>query len=217
MLDAITVANAASTPKIFARGVNVFYGEKQAVFDVNLDVIDRAVTSLIGPSGCGKSTFLRCLNRMNDTIQSCHVDGSLIFDGQEIAEYDPVYLRSRIGMVFQKPNPFPKSIYDNVAYGPRIHGMAKNKAELDYIVEDALRKGAIWDEVKDRLYSVGTGLSGGQQQRLCIARAVATKPEVLLMDEPCSALDPIATAQIEELIYELRENFCVIIVTHSMQ
>ena len=180
-------------------------------------MIDRSVTSLIGPSGCGKSTFLRCLNRMNDTIPSCRVRGSLIFDDREIAEYDPVYLRSRIGMVFQKPNPFPKSIYDNVAYGPRIHGMAKNQAELDDIVEDALRKGAIWDEVKDRLDSVGTGLSGGQQQRLCIARAVATKPEVLLMDEPCSALDPIATAQIEELIHELRENFCVIIVTHSMQ
>ena len=154
---------------------------------------------------------------MNHKTLSCHVDSSLIFDGQELAEYNPVYLRSRIGMVFQKPNSFPKSIYDNVAYGPRIHGMAKHKGELDYFVEDATRKGAICDEVKDRLYSVGTGLSGGQQQRLCIAWAVATKPEVLLMDEPCSALDPIATAQIEELIYELRENFCVIIVTHSMQ
>jgi len=217
MLDTSHGASATNNPKILARGLSVFYGDKQAVFDVDLDVIDRSVTSLIGPSGCGKSTFLRCLNRMNDTIPSCRVRGSLIFDDREIAEYDPVYLRSRIGMVFQKPNPFPKSIYDNVAYGPRIHGMAKNKVELDDIVEDALRKGAIWDEVKDRLDSVGTGLSGGQQQRLCIARAVATKPEVLLMDEPCSALDPIATAQIEELIHELRENFCVIIVTHSMQ
>ena len=203
--------------KIFARNLNVFYDEKQAVFDISLDVIDRSVTSFIGPSGCGKSTFLRCINRMNDTIPSCRVSGSLIFDGNEISDYDAVYLRSRIGMVFQKPNPFPKSIYDNIAYGPRIHGLAKNKAELDVIVEDSLRKGAIWDEVKDRLNAPGTGLSGGQQQRLCIARAIATQPEVLLMDEPCSALDPIATAQIEELIYELRENFCVIIVTHSMQ
>ena len=203
--------------KIFARNLNVFYDEKQAVFDISLDVIDRSVTSFIGPSGCGKSTFLRCINRMNDTIPSCRVSGSLIFDGNEISDYDAVYLRSRIGMVFQKPNPFPKSIYDNIAYGPRIHGLAKNKAELDVIVEDSLRKGAIWDEVKDRLNAPGTDLSGGQQQRLCIARAIATQPEVLLMDEPCSALDPIATAQIEELIYELRENFCVIIVTHSMQ
>ena len=203
--------------KIFARNLNGFYDEKQAVFDISLDVIDRSVTSFIGPSGCGKSTFLRCINRMNDTIPSCRVSGSLIFDGNEISDYDAVYLRSRIGMVFQKPNPFPKSIYDNIAYGPRIHGLAKNKAELDVIVEDSLRKGAIWDEVKDRLNAPGTGLSGGQQQRLCIARAIATQPEVLLMDEPCSALDPIATAQIEELIYELRENFCVIIVTHSMQ
>ncbi len=203
--------------KIFARNLNVFYDEKQAVFDISLDVIDRSVTSFIGPSGCGKSTFLRCINRMNDTIPSCRVSGSLFFDGNEISDYDAVYLRSRIGMVFQKPNPFPKSIYDNIAYGPRIHGLAKNKAELDVIVEDSLRKGAIWDEVKDRLNAPGTGLSGGQQQRLCIARAIATQPEVLLMDEPCSALDPIATAQIEELIYELRENFCVIIVTHSMQ
>ncbi len=203
--------------KILARDLSVFYHDKQAVFDVNLGITDRSVTSLIGPSGCGKSTFLRCINRMNDTIPSCSVTGSLIFDGNEISDYDPVYLRSRIGMVFQKPNPFPKSIYDNVAYGPRIHGLSRNKAELDNIVENALKKGAIWDEVKDRLDAPGTGLSGGQQQRLCIARAVATQPEVLLMDEPCSALDPIATAQIEELINDLRENFCVIIVTHSMQ
>lgn len=217
MLDETDNTLENKSAKIFARNLNVFYDEKQAVFDISLDVIDRSVTSFIGPSGCGKSTFLRCINRMNDTIPSCRVSGSLIFDGNEISDYDAVYLRSRIGMVFQKPNPFPKSIYDNIAYGPRIHGLAKNKAELDVIVEDSLRKGAIWDEVKDRLNAPGTGLSGGQQQRLCIARAIATQPEVLLMDEPCSALDPIATAQIEELIYELRENFCVIIVTHSMQ
>lgn len=217
MLDQTDNTLENKSAKIFARNLNVFYDEKQAVFDISLDVIDRSVTSFIGPSGCGKSTFLRCINRMNDTIPSCRVSGSLIFDGNEISDYDAVYLRSRIGMVFQKPNPFPKSIYDNIAYGPRIHGLAKNKAELDVIVEDSLRKGAIWDEVKDRLNAPGTGLSGGQQQRLCIARAIATQPEVLLMDEPCSALDPIATAQIEELIYELRENFCVIIVTHSMQ
>lgn len=217
MLDETENTLENKSAKIFARNLNVFYDEKQAVFDISLDVIDRSVTSFIGPSGCGKSTFLRCINRMNDTIPSCRVAGSLIFDGNEISDYDAVYLRSRIGMVFQKPNPFPKSIYDNIAYGPRIHGLAKNKAELDVIVEDSLRKGAIWDEVKDRLNAPGTGLSGGQQQRLCIARAIATQPEVLLMDEPCSALDPIATAQIEELIYELRENFCVIIVTHSMQ
>ena len=217
MLDQTDNTLENKSAKIFARNLNVFYDEKQAVFDISLDVIDRSVTSFIGPSGCGKSTFLRCINRMNDTIPSCRVSGSLIFDGNEISDYDAVYLRSRIGMVFQKPNPFPKSIYDNIAYGPRIHGLAKNKAELDVIVEDSWRKGAIWDEVKDRLNAPGTGLSGGQQQRLCIARAIATQPEVLLMDEPCSALDPIATAQIEELIYELRENFCVIIVTHSMQ
>ncbi|MGC6528464.1 MAG: phosphate ABC transporter ATP-binding protein PstB [Paracoccaceae bacterium] len=203
--------------KITAQSVNVHYGDKQAIQDVNVDIIDKAVTAFIGPSGCGKSTFLRCINRMNDTIVGCKVTGSITFEGKELTEFDPVYLRSRIGMVFQKPNPFPKSIYDNVAYGPRIHGMAKNKAELDDIVERALKKGAIWDEVKDRLDAPGTGLSGGQQQRLCIARAVATQPDVLLMDEPCSALDPIATAQIEELINELRENYCVIIVTHSMQ
>ena len=217
VLDTMTEKFTDQISKIFARDLNVFYDDKQAIFDINLEVIDKSVTSFIGPSGCGKSTFLRCINRMNDTIPSCRVEGSLIFDGSEISDYDPVYLRSRIGMVFQKPNPFPKSIYDNVAYGPRIHGMAKSKAELDDIVEDSLRKGAIWDEVKDRLNAAGTGLSGGQQQRLCIARAVATKPEVLLMDEPCSALDPIATAQIEELIHDLRKNFCVIIVTHSMQ
>ena len=217
MFDTTLDRTMTENTKITAQSVNVHYGDKQAIQDVNVDIIDKAVTDFIGPSGCGKSTFLRCINRMNDTIVGCKVTGSITFEGKELTEFDPVYLRSRIGMVFQKPNPFPKSIYDNVAYGPRIHGMAKNKAELDDIVERALKKGAIWDEVKDRLDAPGTGLSGGQQQRLCIARAVATQPDVLLMDEPCSALDPIATAQIEELINELRENYCVIIVTHSMQ
>ncbi len=217
MFDKTLDRTMTENTKITAQSVNVHYGDKQAIQDVNVDIIDKAVTAFIGPSGCGKSTFLRCINRMNDTIVGCKVTGSITFEGKELTEFDPVYLRSRIGMVFQKPNPFPKSIYDNVAYGPRIHGMAKNKAELDDIVERALKKGAIWDEVKDRLDAPGTGLSGGQQQRLCIARAVATQPDVLLMDEPCSALDPIATAQIEELINELRENYCVIIVTHSMQ
>lgn len=217
MFDTTLDRTMTENTKITAQSVNVHYGDKQAIQEVNVDIIDKAVTAFIGPSGCGKSTFLRCINRMNDTIVGCKVTGSITFEGKELTEFDPVYLRSRIGMVFQKPNPFPKSIYDNVAYGPRIHGMAKNKAELDDIVERALKKGAIWDEVKDRLDAPGTGLSGGQQQRLCIARAVATQPDVLLMDEPCSALDPIATAQIEELINELRENYCVIIVTHSMQ
>ena len=217
MFDTTLDRTMTEKTKITAQSVNVHYGDKQAIQDVNVDIIDKAVTAFIGPSGCGKSTFLRCINRMNDTIVGCKVTGSITFEGKELTEFDPVYLRSRIGMVFQKPNPFPKSIYDNVAYGPRIHGMAKNKAELDDIVERALKKGAIWDEVKDRLDAPGTGLSGGQQQRLCIARATATQPDVLLMDEPCSALDPIATAQIEELINELRENYCVIIVTHSMQ
>ena len=217
MFDKTLDRTMTENTKITAQSVNVHYGDKQAIQDVNVDIIDKDVTAFIGPSGCGKSTFLRCINRMNDTIVGCKVTGSITFEGKELTEFDPVYLRSRIGMVFQKPNPFPKSIYDNVAYGPRIHGMAKNKAELDDIVERALKKGAIWDEVKDRLDAPGTGLSGGQQQRLCIARAVATQPDVLLMDEPCSALDPIATAQIEELINELRENYCVIIVTHSMQ
>jgi len=217
MFDTTLDRTMTENTKITAQSVNVYYGDKQAIQDVNVDITDKAVTAFIGPSGCGKSTFLRCINRMNDTISGCKITGSITFEGKELTEFDPVYLRSRIGMVFQKPNPFPKSIYDNVAYGPRIHGMAKNKAELDDIVERALKKGAIWDEVKDRLDAPGTGLSGGQQQRLCIARAAATQPDVLLMDEPCSALDPIATAQIEELINELRENYCVIIVTHSMQ
>ena len=205
--------------KISASGVQVHYGDTHAIKDVSVEILDKTVTAFIGPSGCGKSTFLRTLNRMNDTIDICRVSGDILLDGEDIYDprIDPVQLRARVGMVFQKPNPFPKSIYDNVAYGPRIHGLAKNKAELDEIVEKALRRGAIWDEVKDRLNDAGTGLSGGQQQRLCIARAVATEPEVLLMDEPCSALDPIATAQVEELIDDLRKRYCVVIVTHSMQ
>jgi phosphate transport system ATP-binding protein len=205
--------------KISARGCQVFYGDTHAIIDVDVDILDKAVTAFIGPSGCGKSTFLRCLNRMNDTIDVARVEGEITLDGEDIYDpkVDPVQLRAKVGMVFQKPNPFPKSIYDNVAYGPKIHGLAKNKAELDEIVETALRRAALWDEVKDRLDMSGTGLSGGQQQRLCIARAVATEPEVLLMDEPCSALDPIATAQVEELIDELRQSYSVVIVTHSMQ
>jgi phosphate transport system ATP-binding protein len=205
--------------KITARGVQVHYGASQAIKDVDVDILDKTVTAFIGPSGCGKSTFLRCLNRMNDTIAICKVTGSIKMDGEDIYDprVDPVQLRARVGMVFQKPNPFPKSIYDNVAYGAKIHGLTRNKAELDVIVESSLRKAALWNEVKDRLAAPGTGLSGGQQQRLCIARAIATSPEVLLMDEPCSALDPIATAQVEQLIDELRAQFSVVIVTHSMQ
>ncbi|WP_416236655.1 phosphate ABC transporter ATP-binding protein PstB [Yoonia sp. 72] len=208
-----------SDTKISAKGVQVFYGDTHAIKDVSVEIGDKTVTAFIGPSGCGKSTFLRCLNRMNDTIDICRVQGSITMDGQDIYDprVDPVQLRAKVGMVFQKPNPFPKSIYDNVAYGPKIHGMARTKADMDGIVEASLRRAALWNEVKDRLDSAGTGLSGGQQQRLCIARAVATAPEVLLMDEPCSALDPIATAQIEELIDELRQQFSVVIVTHSMQ
>ena len=212
------ISNTA-TSKITARGVQVHYGQNHALKDVDVDILDRAVTAFIGPSGCGKSTFLRCLNRMNDTVASARVTGSILLEGEDIYDprVDPVQLRAKVGMVFQKPNPFPKSIYDNVAYGPKIHGMTRNKAELDVIVEASLRKAALWGEVKDRLDASGTGLSGGQQQRLCIARAIATSPEVLLMDEPCSALDPIATAQVEELIDELRASFSVVIVTHSMQ
>ena len=207
------------TNKMIARSVDVYYGDTHAIKDVSVDLEDRMVTSFIGPSGCGKSTFLRCLNRMNDTIDVCRVEGDIQLDGQDIYDrrVDPVQLRARVGMVFQKPNPFPKSIYDNVAYGPRIHGMAPTRADLDGLVEKSLRQAALWDEVKDRLTAAGTGLSGGQQQRLCIARAIATQPEVLLMDEPCSALDPIATGQVEELISTLTEDFCVAIVTHSMQ
>ena len=207
------------TTKITARGVQVFYGDNHAIKDVDVDIADKTVTAFIGPSGCGKSTFLRCINRMNDTIAIARMEGDIRIDGEDIYDkrVDPVQLRAKVGMVFQKPNPFPKSIYDNVAYGPRIHGLSRNKADLDGIVEKALRRAALWDEAKDRLDQPGTGLSGGQQQRLCIARAVATAPEVLLMDEPCSALDPIATAQVEELIDELRQNYSVVIVTHSMQ
>ena len=206
-------------PKMRMRDVNVFYGADQAIHGVSLDIGKNEVVALIGPSGCGKSTFLRCMNRMNDTIDICRVEGSLHLENQDI--YDPkldvVELRARVGMVFQKPNPFPKSIYDNVAYGPRIHGLANRKTDLDEIVENSLRKAGLWDEVKDRLDSAGTGLSGGQQQRLCIARTIAVSPEVVLMDEPCSALDPIATAKIEELIRELSESYTIAIVTHSMQ
>jgi phosphate transport system ATP-binding protein len=221
MLDVTTVERdvAANNVKISAKDVQVFYGDNHAIKDVTVEIEDKTVTAFIGPSGCGKSTFLRCINRMNDTIEVCRVVGDIRIDGENIYDpkIDPVQLRAKVGMVFQKPNPFPKSIYDNVAYGPRIHGLARNKAELDEIVERSLRSGAIWDEVKDRLQAPGTGLSGGQQQRLCIARAIATEPKVLLMDEPCSALDPIATAQVEELIDELRKSYSVVIVTHSMQ
>ena len=214
------MTSEASVPiKIRGEKVTVHYGEKQALFGVDLEVRERQVTALIGPSGCGKSTFLRCLNRMNDTIEGCRVGGNLTLDGEDIYNpaIDVVELRARVGMVFQKPNPFPKSIYENVAYGPRIHGLTRNKAEMDEVIESSLRKAALWNEVKDRLHEPGTGLSGGQQQRLCIARAIAVSPEVILMDEPCSALDPIATAKIEELIDELKQNYTIVIVTHSMQ
>jgi len=206
-------------PKMRTENVDVFYGDKQAIYDVSLDIGNNEVIAMIGPSGCGKSTFLRCLNRMNDTIPTCRVSGSMTLDGEDLygADLDPVLLRARVGMVFQKPNPFAKSIYDNVAYGPRIHGLSSNRAELDDIVIDSLKKAGLFDEVKDRLDAPGTSLSGGQQQRLCIARSIAVSPEVILMDEPCSALDPIATAKIEELINELRQNFAIAIVTHSMQ
>lgn len=215
-----TVGEArVDNPKMSCTGVDVFYAEKQAIFGVDLDIAPNEVISMIGPSGCGKSTLLRCLNRMNDTIPICKVTGQLTLDGENIysKHTDPVLLRARVGMVFQKPNPFPKSIYENVAYGPRLHGLSRNKADLDDIVVTSLRKAGIYNEVKDRLDQPGTGLSGGQQQRLCIARTIACSPEVILMDEPCSALDPIATAKIEELIDELRENYSIAIVTHSMQ
>jgi len=206
-------------PRMTARNVNVFYGDKKAIDNVTLDIAEKQVISFIGPSGCGKSTFLRCLNRMNDTIDICRIDGEIAMDGKNIyaPDVDVVPLRARVGMVFQKPNPFPKSIFDNVAYGPRIHGIATNRAELNDIVESSLERAGLWNEVKDRLLQPGTGLSGGQQQRLCIARAIAVSPEVILMDEPCSALDPIATAKIEELIAELSSEFTIVIVTHSMQ
>lgn len=211
-------ATPVSSPKILVRDVNVFYGPKQALFDVTLDIPGKAVTAFIGPSGCGKSTFLRCINRMNDTIPGCRVDGRIEMDGENVndSHIDPVVLRAKVGMVFQKPNPFPKSIFENVAYGPRIHGIATSKSELEGIVEASLKKAGLWAEVSDRLNQPGTGLSGGQQQRLVIARAIAVSPEVILMDEPCSALDPIATARIEELIDDLRQQFCIVIVTHSM-
>jgi phosphate transport system ATP-binding protein len=209
----------AKKPKMTARNMDVFYGDKQALFDVSIDLGKDEVLALIGPSGCGKSTFLRCFNRMNDTIPICRVSGDIHIDGDDIYRkgMDPVLLRARVGMVFQKPNPFPKSIYENVAYGPRIHGLTTNRAELDEVVITSLQKAGLYEEVKDRLDSPGTGLSGGQQQRLCIARAISVSPEVILMDEPASALDPIATAIIEELIDELRENYSIAIVTHSMQ
>ena len=211
--------NILEDAKFSTRNVNVYYGDKQAIFDASLDIRENEVIALIGPSGCGKSTYLRCLNRMNDTVDSCRVEGQLTLDGEDIyaRNMDPVLLRARVGMVFQKPNPFPKSIYDNVAYGPRLHGLARNKAEIDEIVVTSLERAGLFNEVKDRLEAPGTGLSGGQQQRLCIARTIAVQPEVILMDEPASALDPIATAIIEELIDELRENYTIAIVTHSMQ
>jgi phosphate transport system ATP-binding protein len=210
---------AAPEISISAKSLNVFYGAKQALFGVNLDIPRHIVMAMIGPSGCGKSTFIRCINRMNDVIPGCRVVGSITVEGQDVydRDLDVVQLRAKVGMVFQKPNPFPKSIFDNIAYGPRIHGMADSKSDLDAIVESSLRAAALWDEVKDRLKEPGTSLSGGQQQRLCIARAIAVNPDVLLMDEPCSALDPIATALIEELIEELRARLTIVIVTHNMQ
>jgi phosphate transport system ATP-binding protein len=212
-------ATLDSDARMSTRGVDVHYADKQAIYNVDLDIGKNEVLAMIGPSGCGKSTFLRTLNRMNDTIDICKIGGDIMLDGENIygKDMDVVNLRARVGMVFQKPNPFPKSIYDNVAYGPRIHGLVTRRAELDEVVETALRKASIWDEVKDRLDQPATGLSGGQQQRLCIARTIAVSPEVILMDEPCSALDPIATARIEELIAELSENYTIAIVTHSMQ
>ena len=218
--DSATVGETeVENPRMSARGVDVWYDGKQAIANVGLDIGRNEVVAMIGPSGCGKSTFLRCLNRMNDIIHACRVTGRIELDGEDIYDkgVDVVQLRARVGMVFQKPNPFPKSIYDNVAYGPRIHGLAANRSELDDVVQSSIERAGLWNEVKDRLDQSGTSLSGGQQQRLCIARAIAVSPEVILMDEPCSALDPIATARIEELIDELRRNFTIAIVTHSMQ
>ena len=215
-----TVGNRfCENPKMSMRDVNVFYGDKQAIYDVSVDIAKNEVIAMIGPSGCGKSTFLRSLNRMNDTVDGCKVEGEVLLDGDNIYQQnlDVVELRARVGMVFQKPNPFPKSIYDNVAYGPSIHGLASSKDELDHMVETSLRRAGLWQEVHDRLHTSGSGLSGGQQQRLCIARTIAVDPNVVLMDEPCSALDPIATAIIEELIEELRSQYTIVIVTHSMQ
>ena len=216
----VTVGQSfCDNPKMTMRNVDVFYSDKQAIYNVNIDIAKNEVIAMIGPSGCGKSTFLRTLNRMNDTVEGCRVDGQIRMDGQDLysPKLDVVELRARVGMVFQKPNPFPKSIRDNVTYGPKIHGLADTRVDLDEILEKSLRKAGLWEEVKDRLDQPGTGLSGGQQQRLCIARAIAVSPEVILMDEPCSALDPIATAKIEELIEELSHNFTIAIVTHSMQ
>ena len=218
--DRSTVGEAVvDDPRMVCRNVNVYYGDKHAIHDVSLDIGRNEVIAMIGPSGCGKSTFLRCLNRMNDTIEICRVTGEIQLDDQNVYEpkVDVVQLRAQVGMVFQKPNPFPKSIYDNIAYGPRIHGLVQSKSETDELVEESLRKAGLWEEVKDRLDQPGTGLSGGQQQRLCIARTIAVSPEVILMDEPCSALDPIATAIVEDLIDELRTQFSIAIVTHSMQ
>lgn len=220
ILPKTTVGNVfTENPRMTARNINVFYDEKQAIDNVTIDIAEKEVIAFIGPSGCGKSTFLRCLNRMNDTISTCRVEGDIFIDGSDIygAEVDVVALRARVGIVFQKPNPFPKSIFENVAYGPRIHGLVKNRFELEDIVELSLNRAGLWDEVKDRLNEPGTSLSGGQQQRLCIARAIAVSPEVILMDEPCSALDPIATAKVEQLIHELRDQYTIVIVTHSMQ
>jgi phosphate transport system ATP-binding protein len=214
-VGAITVDN----PRMICRNVDVYYGDKQAIKNVSIDIGRNEVLAMIGPSGCGKSTFIRCLNRMNDTIDGCRVTGEIVLDGFNIYDknVDVVPLRAQVGMVFQKPNPFPKSIYENVAYGPRIHGLAQNKSELDGIVETSLKKAGLWEEAKDRMDQPGTGLSGGQQQRLCIARTIAVNPEIILMDEPCSALDPIATSVIEDLIFELRTQYSICIVTHSMQ
>lgn len=212
-------STAVKSTKMAARDVKVFYGESQALHGINMDIVENEVVAFIGPSGCGKSTFLRCLNRMNDTIDSARVEGAVTLDGQDIyhPNLDVVQLRAQVGMVFQKPNPFPKSIYENIAYGPRLHGLVDNKADLEEIVENSLRRAGLWNEVKDRLSAPGTGLSGGQQQRLCIARAIAVNPEVILMDEPCSALDPIATSIIEDLIDELKGSYTIAMVTHNMQ
>ena len=212
-------SKATDRIKMRARGVKVHYGETEALHGIDVDIFENEVVAFIGPSGCGKSTFLRCLNRMNDTIPGCRVEGEVTLEGQDIyaPNLDVVLLRAQVGIVFQKPNPFPKSIYENIAYGPRLHGLARRKAELDDIVESSLRKAGLWEEVKDRLDQPGTGLSGGQQQRLCIARTIAISPEVILMDEPCSALDPIATAKIEQLIDELSDSYTIVMVTHNMQ
>ena len=220
ILPETTVGNVFSqNPKMTARNVNVFYDKKQAINDVTIDISEKEVIALIGPSGCGKSTFLRCLNRMNDTISSCKVEGDICIDGNNIYQksVDVVSLRARVGMVFQKPNPFPKTIFENVAYGPKIHGLVKSRIDLEDIVELSLVRAGLWDEVKDRLDQQGTSLSGGQQQRLCIARAIAVSPQIILMDEPCSSLDPIATARVEQLIHDLRTQYTIVIVTHSMQ